>query len=135
MFLAQLEQVGRLPDESSILRFRHRLKRHKLSKQILLAVNELLTKRGLLFSAETAVDATLIATPTSTKNEDPARDPGTLSGKEGNQCFCGVKAHINMDAESGLVPTARCSSGHVVDTAEAKPSLDRQESTAFGNAD
>ena len=83
VFLAQFEQVARLPDESSILRFRHRLKRHKLSKQTLLTVNELLRERGPLFSAEAAVNTTLIATPTSTKKEDRPRDPGMHSGKKG----------------------------------------------------
>ena len=57
------------------------------------------------------------------------------SGKKGNQCLSGVKAHnISMAAGSGLVHTARCSSGHVARTAEAPPSLDGQESTAFGDA-
>lgn len=131
VLLAQLEQDARLPDESSILRFRHRLKRHKLSKQTLLAVNELLSERGLLFSAATAANATWIATPTSTKNEDRTRDPGMHSGKKGNQCFYGVKAHnISMDAGSGLVHTARCSSGHVARTAEAQPLPDGQECIA-----
>ena len=62
---AQLEEFGRLPDESTILRFRHRLEKHKLAEQILQTVNELLTARGLLMKVGTAVDATLIAAPTS----------------------------------------------------------------------
>jgi len=71
---AQLDEFGRLPDESTILRFRHRLERYKLAEQILTTVNELLTQRGLLLRAGTVVDATLIAAPTSTKNKDKARD-------------------------------------------------------------
>ena len=62
---AQLEEFGRLPDESTILRFRHRLEKHKLDEQILSVVNELLTQRGLLLKAGTAVDATLISAPTA----------------------------------------------------------------------
>ena len=72
---AKLEEFGRLPDESTILRFRHRLEKHKLAGQILATVNGLLTERGLLLKAGTAVDASLIAAPTSTKNKDRLRDP------------------------------------------------------------
>ena len=64
-----------MPDESTILRFRHRLEKHKLAEQILATVNELLAAQGLLLKAGTAVDATLIAAPSSTKNKDKKRDP------------------------------------------------------------
>ena len=67
---AQLKEFGRLPDESTIQRFRHRLEKHKLAVQILETVNELLTQHGLLLKVAKAVDATLIAAPTSTKNKD-----------------------------------------------------------------
>ena len=66
---AQFEELARLPDESTILRFHYRLEKHKLAEQILVSVNELLTQRGLLLKAGTAVVATLIAVPTSTKNK------------------------------------------------------------------
>lgn len=72
---AQLDAHGRLPDESTILRFHHRPERHKVADQILATVNELLTAQGLLLKAGTAVDATLIAAPSSTKNKDKKRDP------------------------------------------------------------
>ena len=116
---AQLEELGRLPDESTALRFRHRLEKHKLAEQILETVNELLTQHGLLLKVGTAVDATLIAAPTSTKNKDRARDPEMHSSKKGNQWYFGMKAHIGVDAESGLVHTVRATSGHVSDIAEA----------------
>ncbi|MBA0231442.1 IS5 family transposase, partial [Stenotrophomonas maltophilia] len=67
---ASLDAHGRVPDESTILRFRHRLEKHKLAEQILATVNELLAAQGLLLKAGTAVDATLIAAPSSTKNKD-----------------------------------------------------------------
>lgn len=94
---AQIEEFSRLPDESTILRFRHRLEKHKLAEQILATVNELLTQRGLLLKAGTAVDATLIAAPTSTKNKDRARDPEMHSSKKGNQWYFGsatCKSHV-----------------------------------------
>jgi len=131
---AQLDEFARLPDESTILRFRHRLEKHKLAEQILLTVNELLTQRGLLLKAGTAVDATLIAAPTSTKNKSKARDPEMHSSKKGNQWYFGMKAHIGVDADSGLVHTVRGTSGHVSDIAEGNTLLHGQETVAFGDA-
>jgi IS5 family transposase len=131
---AQLEEFERMPDESTILRFRHRLEKHKLAEKILLSVNELLSQRGLLLKTGTVVDATLIAAPTSTKNKDQARDPDMHSSKKGNQWYFGMKAHIGADAESGLVHTVRGTSGHVSDIAEGNTLLHGQETVAFGDA-
>ena len=75
----------RLPDESTILKFRHLLEEHKLADQILQTVNAKLAKQGLMLKAGTAVDATLIAAPSSTKNKDGERDPEMHQTKKGNQ--------------------------------------------------
>jgi IS5 family transposase len=131
---AQLQEFSRLPDESTILRFRHRLEKYKLAEQILATVNELLTQRGLLLKAGTAVDATLIAAPSSTKNKDHARDPEMHSSKKGEQMYFGMKAHIGADAQSGLVHTVRGTSGNVHDIVEGNSLLHGQESVAFGDA-
>ena len=131
---AQLQELSRLPDESTILRFRHRLEEHKLSEQILQTVNDLLTERGLLLRVGTAIDATLIAAPTSTKNKDKARDPEMHSSKKGNQWYFGMKAHIGVDADSGLVHGVRGTSGHVSDIAEGNSLLHGQEKLGFGDA-
>jgi IS5 family transposase len=131
---ARLEAHERLPDESTILRFRHRLEKHKLAEQILATVNTLLEERGLLLKAGTAVDATLIPAPSSTKNKDKERDPEMHSSKKGNQWHFGMKAHIGVDADSGLVHTVRGTSGHVGDVTEGNSLLHGQESDAFGDA-
>jgi IS5 family transposase len=131
---AQLEEFARLPDESTILRFRHRLEKHKLSEQILAVVNDLLTQRGLLLKTGTVVDATLIAAPTSTKNKDKARDPEMHSSQKGNQWHFGMKAHIGVDAESGLVHTVRGTSGNVHDVVEGSSLLHGEETLAYGDA-
>ena len=131
---AQLEAMSRLPDESTILRFRHRLEKHKLAEQILNTVNDLLSARGLLLKAGTVVDATLIPAPTSTKNKDKARDPDMHSSKKGNQWHFGMKAHIGVDAESGLVHTVRATSGNVHDIIEGNSLLHGGEAVAFGDA-
>ena len=73
------------PMQSTILRFRHRLEKNKLAEQILATVNDLLTQRGLLLRAGTVVDATLIPAPSSTKNNDKARDPEMHSSQKGRQ--------------------------------------------------
>ncbi len=131
---ARLDEFSRLPDESTILRFRHLLEEYKLAEQILSTVNELLNQLGLLLKAGTAVDATLIAAPTSTKNKDKARDPEMHSSKKGNQWYFGMKAHIGVDADSGLVHTVRGTSGHVADVTEGNSLLHGQESVAYGDA-
>ena len=95
----------RLPDESTILRFRHLLEEHQLAPQILSTVNDLLTKQGLLLKSGTAVDATLIAAPSSTKNSTGKRDPQMHQTKKGGSWYFGMKAHIGVDADSGLVHT------------------------------
>ena len=131
---AQLDAHGRLPDESTILRFRHRLERDKLAEQILAIVNDLLTAKGLLLKAGTAVDATLIAAPSSTKNKDRARDPEMHSSQKGKQWYFGMKAHIGVDADSGLVHTVRGTSGNVADIAEGNSLLHGKETDAYGDA-
>ena len=131
---AKLDANGRLPDESTILRFRHRLEKYKLAEQILATVNELLAAQGLLLKAGTAVDATLIAAPSSTKNKDRKRDPEMHSSQKGNEWHFGMKAHIGVDADSGLVHTVRCTSGNVADVTEANSLLHGQETDVFGDA-
>jgi len=131
---AQLQEMGRLPDESTILRFRHRLEKHKLAEQILAIVNELLEERGLLLKAGTVVDATLVPAPSSTKNKGKMRDPEMHSSKKGNQWHFGMKAHIGVDAHSGLVHTVRGTSGNVADVSEGNSLLHGQESDAYGDA-
>jgi transposase, IS5 family len=130
----QLDEFSRLPDESTILRFRHRLEKHKLADAILATVNDLLSAQGLLLKAGTAVDATLIAAPSSTKNKDKQRDPEMHSSKKGNQWHFGMKAHIGVDADSGLVHTVHGTSGHVADVTEGNTLLHGQETVAFADA-
>ena len=131
---AQLEEFGSLPDESTILRFRHRLEKHKLAEKILGVVNDILIERGLLLKTGTVVDATLIAAPSSTKNKDHKRDPDMHSSKKGEQMYFGMKAHIGADAESGLVHTVRGTSGNVHDVTEGNSLLHGKEVMAFGDA-
>lgn len=125
---------SRLPDESTILRFRHLLEKHKLAEQILATVNELLQGKGLMLKAGTVVDATLIAAPSSTKNASGERDPEMHQTKKGNQWHFGMKAHIGVDAQSGLVHTVRGTAANVNDVVEANSLLHGQETNVFADA-
>lgn len=124
----------RLPDESTILRFRHVLELHKLAPQILQTVNGLLQAKGLQLKSGTVVDATLIAAPSSTKNASGQRDPEMHQSKKGQQWYFGMKAHIGVDADSGLVHTVRGTAGSVNDVVGANTLLHGQETQAWGDA-
>lgn len=110
-------ELGRdaIPDETTILNFRHLLERHDLTKAIFAAVKEHLEARGALLRGGTIVDATLIAASPSTKNKENKRDPEMRQSKKGNQWYFGMKAHIGADVESGLVHTAGVTAGSVHD--------------------
>ena len=123
-----------VPDETTILRFRRLLEEHKLAEQILALINELLGAKGLLLRAGTAVDATLIAAPSSTKNKQGQRDPEMHQSKKGQQWYFGMKAHIGVDADSGLVHTVRGTAGHVGDVVEANTLLHGQETQVWADA-
>ncbi len=124
----------RLPDESTILRFRHRLEKHGLATQMLAEVNTILLERGLMLKEGSVVDATLIAAPSSTKNKDKARDPEMHSSQKGNQWYFGMKAHIGVDADSGLVHTVRCTSGNEHDITQAHRLLHGHEKSVWADA-
>jgi len=110
-------ELGRdaIPDETTILNFRHLLERHDLTKAIFAAVAEHLEARGEMLRGGTIVDATLIAASPSTKNKEGKRDPAMRSSKKGNQWYFGMKAHVGVDAKSGLVHTAGVTTGSVHD--------------------
>jgi transposase, IS5 family len=125
---------SRLPDESTILRFRRLLETHRLGEQIFTTVNQLLVDKGLLLKAGTVVDATLISAPSSTKNSTGTRDPEMHQAKKGNQWHFGMKAHIGADAESGLVHTVRGTAANVNDVVEANALLHGEETDVFADA-
>jgi len=124
-------ELGRdpIPDETTILNFRHLLEAHALTKLVFEAVAEHLEAHGALLRGGTIVDATLIAASPSTKNDAGKRDPEMRSSKKGNQWYFGMKAHVGVDARSGLVHTAGVTSGSVHD-AKVMDCLIRADDTA-----
>ena len=131
---AGLSWSGATPDESTILRFRHLLEEHRLAEQIMGSVTQLLESKKLLLRTGTIVDATLIAAPSSTKNSAHCRDPEMHQTKKGNQWYFGMKAHIGVDADSGLVHTVRGTAANVGDVVEANSLLHGQERDGYGDA-
>ena len=123
-----------LPDESTILRFRHMLETHNLSIQILATVNATLTAKGLLLKQGTVVDATLIAAPSSTKNSRGERDPEMHQTKKGNQWHFGMKAHAGVDADSGLVHTVTATAANAHDITQASQLLHGEETDVFADS-
>ena len=126
--------ISTMPDESTILRFRRLLETHQLGLQILALVNAILTDKNLLLRHGTVVDATLIAAPSSTKNASGERDPEMHQSKKGNQWHFGMKCHIGVDSNSGLVHTVVSTSGNEADISHAHRLLHGQESHALGDS-
>jgi IS5 family transposase len=132
---AQLDPgLSRLPDESTILRFRHLLEAGDLSLQIMAAINATLSAKGLMLKTGTVVDATLIAAPSSTKNKDGERDPEMHQAKKGNQWHFGMKAHIGVDADSGLVHSVIGTAANINDVTQGHGLLHGQEAVVFADA-
>ncbi|HOI65698.1 MAG TPA: IS5 family transposase [Thiomonas arsenitoxydans] len=131
---AGLGGMNRLPDRVSILRFRHLLERHDLAPQMLQTVNATLAAQGLLLKEGTAIDATLIAAPSSTKNSTGTRDPEMHQTKKGNPWHFGMKAHIGVDADSGLVHTVVGTPANVNDVTQAHALVHGEESAVFADA-
>ena len=126
--------MRRLPDESTILRFRHLLEEHGLAAPMFATVNRVLQAHGLTLKTGTVVDATLIAAPSSTKNSTGERDPEMRQTKKGNNYYFGMKAHIGADADSGLVHTVICTPANTSDVTQAEALLHGEEEIAFGDA-
>jgi IS5 family transposase len=123
-----------VPDATTLLKFRRLLNDNNLTRALFDEINAHLGEKGLLMRAGTIVDATIIAAPSSTKNEDKARDPEMHQAKKGNQWHFGMKAHIGVDAESGLVHSLVGTAANVNDVTQAGALLHGKEDVAFGDA-
>ncbi|MDR5647274.1 IS5 family transposase [Burkholderia cenocepacia] len=131
---AGLSLTGAIPDETTILNFRHLLEANDLAPEILRRVNAHLTRKGLLLKRGSIVDATIIAAPSSTKNADGERDPEMHQTKKGNQWYFGMKAHIGVDAESGLVHTVMATAANEADVEVADELLHGKEEVVYADA-
>ena len=122
-----------IPDETTILNFRHLLEDHDLTMKILDTVNSLLEKKGVLLKQGTIVDATLITAPSSTKNKDNKRDPEMSSTKKNGKWHFGMKVHVGTDATSGLIHTIEGTTAKTSDKAMMFDLLHGKEDSVFGD--
>jgi IS5 family transposase len=122
------------PDATTLLKFRRLLDKHQLTERIFATINTLLAAKSLILSEGTVVDATLIAAPSSTKNREGERDPETHQTKKGNQWHFGMKAHIGVDADTGITHTVVTTAANVADVTQAHALLHGDEKFVIGDA-
>ena len=132
---AQLDSgLTRLPDESTILRFRHLLEAINMGMALLATINATLAAKGVMPKTGTVVDATLIPAPSSTKNSTGQRDAEMHQTKKGDQWHFGMKAHIGVDADSGLVHTVFGTAANLNDVTQGHGLLHGKEAVVFTDA-
>lgn len=124
----------RIPDETTILAFRHLLEKHHLGEQIFETVKAHLKERGMAMKQGTIIDATLIAAPSSTKNKAGERDPEMHQTKKGNQWYFGMKVHIGVDKDSGLIHSVETTAANVHDLTPAADLLHGEEVVVYADA-
>jgi IS5 family transposase len=124
----------RIPDETTILSFRHLLEKHELGQQIFEVVKAYLKANGMAMKQGTIIDATLIAAPSSTKNQKRERDPEMHQTKKGNQWYFGMKVHIGVDSESGLIHSVETTAANVHDLTPAAELLHGEETVVYADA-
>ncbi|MDP2788965.1 MAG: IS5 family transposase [bacterium] len=125
--------VENVPDETTILNFRHLLEEHQLQKRFFAVVNKLLEEEGLLMKEGTIVDATIITAPSSTKNKDKKRDSEMSSTKKGNAWFFGMKASVGVDDVSGLVHSLKTTTAKTHDKAVMEDLWHGKEKRKWGD--
>jgi IS5 family transposase len=123
-----------VPDATTLLGFRHLLERHQLGAAIFAQVGQLLQDNGLQLSGGTIVDATIIAAPSSTKNQAKARDEQMHSTRKGGQYHFGMKVHTGVDSKSGLVHSTSVTAANVHDSQQLGQLLHGQENRVYGDS-
>lgn len=131
---ADLDLTHSLPDETTILKFRHLLEKHDLARKIFQCINEELQQQGLMLQQGTLVDASILSAPSSTKNKTGKRDPEMRQTKKGNQWYFGMKMHIGADDVSGAVHSLETTSANVHDVTVADKLLHGEEERIWGDA-
>ena len=126
--------IESVPDATTLLRFRHLLERHSLTQRIFEEINATLAERGLFMREGTIVDATIIAAAPSTKNKAKQRDPAMKQTRKGNQWYFGMKAHIGVDAATGLTHSLVATSANQADITVAAQLLRDDKEPVYADA-
>lgn len=124
----------RVPDGTTLLKFRRLLEHHQLGQQLFATVGQVLQARGLKVSTGTIVDATIIGAPSSTKNADKTRDPEMHQTRKGQQWFFGMKLHIGVDSRTGLAHRAVVTAANVHDKHPLPQLLHGNERRVYGDS-
>jgi transposase, IS5 family len=127
-------EIDAVPDETTILHFRHLLEKHELTKKIFEKTKHYLSEKGLLLREGTIVDATIISAPSSTKNRDNSRDSEMKQTKKGNQWYFGMKAHVGTDTGKGLVHSVVVTDASVHDSQVMDGLLHGEEQAVYGDS-
>ena len=126
--------IESVPDATTLLRFRHLLEKHALTQRIFAEINAHLAEQGLFMREGTIVDATIVAAAPSTKNQAKQRDPEMKQTKKGNQWYFGLKAHIGVDAVTGLTHSVVATSANVADVTMAGALVREDDQRVYGDA-
>ena len=126
--------IDTVPDETTILNFRHLLEQHDLGEKLFNKINRYLEKQGLSFKEGTIIDASIIAAPISTKNKSGMRDPEMHQTKKGNEWHFGMKMHIGVDDVFGLIHSVKTTSANVHDIVVSHELLHGKEKHVLGDA-
>lgn len=124
----------RVPDATTLLKFRRLLEKHKLGEALFAKVGQVLQARGLKVGTGTIVDATIIGAPSSTKNADKARDPEMHQTRKGQQWYFGMKMHIGVDSKTGLTHSAVVTAANVHDKHALPALLHGNEQRVYGDS-
>lgn len=131
---AGLRLSDNIPDETTILNFRHFIERHNFGKRLFESVQTHLDEQGLKLQEGSIVDASIIAAPTSTKNKEGKRDPEMHQAKKGNQWHFGMKMHIGVDESLGLIHSISTTPANAHDITQADQLLHGKEKRVWGDA-
>lgn len=129
-----VDSSNQVPDGDTLGRFRNILLHNGLQEQLFAQVIKLLQQKGLLLKKGTIVDSTIIAAPSSTKNQEKQRDPEAHQVKKGNEWHFGYKAHIGVDKDSGLVHTLKVTAANVHDVTMTSKLLTGEETVVYGDS-
>jgi IS5 family transposase len=129
-------ELGRepAPDETTVCKFRHLLEAHNPGDPLFALINEYLQESGLKVNTGTIVDATIIDAPSSTKNQDKARDPEMHQTRKGNQWYFGMKAHIGVDSQTKLIHSVAATAANVHDSQVLGDLLHGEETRVWGDS-
>ena len=131
---AGLNIADRLPDETTILNFRHLLEKHNLGQKLFAEINQYLNSEGFILKEGSIIDASIISAPSSTKNKSGKRDPEMHQTKKGNEWHFGMKMHIGVDDALGLIHSVSTTSANAHDITESAALLHGEEERVWADA-